>query len=327
MPARAAMSYLHRAAGAAAGSGGTPLPAGGAGQPAGPLQGGAAGPSISQQHMNSVGMSGRLAELLDYVKAEFETVSSQAETLRRDNHEYAAHGEFRCIKQVPITVLTIRIYSSCSLLSLPTADMHFSEVSAIRRELTELEREHSRAKQAYEEKIADLKRQLETVRAQLGQGPPIPSVIPANTNHFGALMGHPQGMFGQGGPSADNNRDRERGEMDRERDVKMANGSNGHQSSASAGGPGPGHATASGPGSAAPGYPQHGRPGPPGYNYQQHQLHQQDGPEGGHERDAAYQQLGKRTRPDEPMQDGQPPSAKSRAVDGARPLENGKPSG
>lgn len=205
------------------------------------------------------------------------------------------------------------------------ADMHLSEVSAIRRELTELEREHSRAKQAYEEKIADLRRQLETVRAQLGQGPPIPSVIPANTNHFGALMGHPHGMFGQRGP------DRERVEMERERaierDIKMANGSNDHQSSASGGGPGPGHAPAAGPGSATPGHPQQqqGRTaGPPGYGYQQHHHHQ-DGPERTHERDGPYaQQLGKRTRPDEPMNDGQPPSAKSRAVDGVRPHENGK---
>lgn len=201
------------------------------------------------------------------------------------------------------------------------ADIHLAEVSAIRRELTELEREHSRAKQAYEEKIADLKRQLEIVRAQAGQGPPIPAVIPANTNHFGALMGHPHGMFGQGGP------DRERVEMERERaaerDVKMVNGSNGasHSAASASGGPAsvPGHASAAG----VPGHPQQGRPGPPGYGYQQ-QLHHQDGQERAHEREGAYQQqLGKRTRPDEPMYDGQPSSAKSRAVDG-RPTENGE---
>lgn len=53
---------------------------------------------------------------------------------------------------------------------------------------------------SYEDRIADLKRQIESLRAQQGTGPPIPSVIPATTNHFGSLMGHPHGMFNQAGP-------------------------------------------------------------------------------------------------------------------------------
>lgn len=218
--------------------------------------------------------------------------------------------------------------------------MHLSEVSAIRRELVELEREHSRAKQAYEEKITELKRQIETMRAQSGQGPPIPTVIPANTNHFGALMGHPHGMFGQGGP------DRERVEMERERageqrDGKMVNGGAAHSNgphgagmAASGPGPGPGHAAAGGSGHPAAGGPgnhqqqQQGRPGhQAGYPSQQQHHYHADARESIHEREAAYQQqLGKRTRPDEPMYDGQPPSAKTRMGEGMRPLENGKSS-
>lgn len=152
-------------------------------------------------------------------------------------------------------------------------------------------------------------------------------------------MGHPHGMFGQGGP------DRERVEMERERageqrDVKMVNGASGHPNGphgSMASGPGPGHAAphpASGPGSGMPPHQQQqqqqGRPGqpPPGYpSQQQQQHHHSDARESLHEREreAAYQQqLGKRTRPDEPMYDGQPPSAKSRMVDVGRPVENGK---
>lgn len=213
------------------------------------------------------------------------------------------------------------------LLSL-AAEMHLAEVSAIRRELVELEREHTRAKQAYEEKIADLKRQIETMRAQTGQGPPIPTVIPANTNHFGALMGHPHGMFGQGGP------DRERVELERERageqrDGKMVNGSNappGHAAGPPPGPGGPGHASQAGAGGPAhPQQQQQGRHGQqPGYG-QQPPHHHSDARESAHDREAAYhqQQLGKRTRPDEPMYDGQPPSAKTRMGEPGRPLENG----
>lgn len=95
------MSYLHRP-----GGGGGAAPGVGNGSSSngpGPAAGGAAtttaggaGPLAPPlpplQH--PAGMSGRLSDLLDYVKVEFESVSSQAEILRRDNHEYGAHGEY-----------------------------------------------------------------------------------------------------------------------------------------------------------------------------------------------------------------------------------------
>ena len=58
------------------------------------------------------------------------------------------------------------------------------------------------ARSSYEEKLADLKRQLEALRAAHGTGPALPNITGATTNHFGALMGHPHGMFGQGNPSS-----------------------------------------------------------------------------------------------------------------------------
>jgi hypothetical protein len=200
--------------------------------------------------------------------------------------------------------------------------MHLSEVSAIRRELTELEREHSRAKQAYEEKIADLKRQIETLRAQTGQGPPIPSVMPASTNHFGALMGHPHGMFGQGGPAGERERimeierERERGG----RDPRELNG--GVERPGPNGMPplntGPGSSSNNPPGAPSAPPPQNaGRPGYPP------QHHHQDTLDRAHDRDGIYhQQLGKRTRPEDArdMYDGQPPAAKTRVG----PHENGR---
>lgn len=103
------MSYLHRPGGGGAPPGvGSSISSNGPGPAGGPGQGGgaaggaagagagamAAGPPLPpSQH--PAGMSGRLSDLLDYVKVEFETVSSQAEIMRRDNHEYASHGEFR----------------------------------------------------------------------------------------------------------------------------------------------------------------------------------------------------------------------------------------
>lgn len=101
------MSYLHRPGGGGAPSGvGSSISSNGPGPAGGPGQGGgaaggaaaagamAAGPPLpTSQH--PAGMTGRLSDLLDYVKVEFETVSSQAEIMRRDNHEYASHGKSR----------------------------------------------------------------------------------------------------------------------------------------------------------------------------------------------------------------------------------------
>lgn len=209
------------------------------------------------------------------------------------------------------------------LASSTPADMHLAEVTAIRRELSELEREHSRAKQAYEEKIADLKRQIETIRAHTGQGPPIPSVIPATTNHFGALMGHPHGMFGQGGSTTGTGVDIERSGIEgmggsgnnsgRDSRLGMRNGVNGGGLPASSAA-----ATAAAAGSAAAGSAHAssaGRPGP----YHPDTSYDRD-------RDGYQQQLGKRSRLEEARDtyDGQPPSAKSRLGDTGRPIENGE---
>ena len=62
--------------------------------------------------------------------------------------------------------------------------------------------ELTRTATRYEEKVADLKRQIDSLQASQGAGPAIPNLIPASTNHFGSLMGYPHGMFGQAVPAA-----------------------------------------------------------------------------------------------------------------------------
>lgn len=96
------MSYLHRPGGGPPGVGG--VGAGAGAGPSGSMQsapGGGAGASSAAiqtgAHATPLplqpgAMTSRLSDLLDFVKVEFEAVSSQAETLRRDNHDYAAHG-------------------------------------------------------------------------------------------------------------------------------------------------------------------------------------------------------------------------------------------
>jgi hypothetical protein len=88
------MSYLHRP-----GVGGqqqqqqqSSVPGGGGGASIAAGQQGAMTAISGQQHGGLPAGASRLSDLLDYVKGEFEAVSTQAETLRRDNHDYAAHG-------------------------------------------------------------------------------------------------------------------------------------------------------------------------------------------------------------------------------------------
>ena len=99
--------------------------------------------------------------MLEWIRQEFEGFVNDAHSLRAQVTDYDAHCALACTQRRDCCRTFARRQLASLGLADSTAQQHSAEMSSLRLTLIDLERQHTKLKERYEEEIAQLKRELE----------------------------------------------------------------------------------------------------------------------------------------------------------------------